>query len=285
MKVVILGGGVAGFTCARQIRIKDSNCQITVIERQKEPYQRYLLYRWLCGKVADEDFFLDWEVVGKNTEIINDEAIKVNLEKKLVYLKSNPACSFDKAVLATGLKAEQFGFRGEKKKGVYYLANSTQLRQLKEEIKINKHILVYISSMFGLEFVTLLARFSDKIINAVCYSTLGFIRDSQGVDLRKYLDNHNIGLYIGVNIEEVFGEGRARATKLSNNKILASDLVLIDSPLMPWRLEVNNSPEDILEKAKGISCGLFACGDVLNVKKTESHFFFLNRLEARKQAI
>lgn len=287
MKILIIGGGIAGYNCAKRIQENSADFQVTVVEKQREPFRKYLLARWLIDKVEDKDFFIDWRNLESKVEFINDKAERINLNRKIVYLKEGHPQDFDKLVLATGLEAEQLEFNGARKKGVCYLANSISIRQVKDEIKRSKHILVYTSSMFGLELVSSLTRFPDKVINLAYNSTLRFIHDSQGLALKEYLSAKKVGLYANANIEEVFGEGRIRAAKLSQNKILASDLLLIDSSLRPSFPEISpeaswhTQPRSLLLKRDIF----FACGDVINTSAERSSFFFLNRLQAQRQAL
>ena len=119
--------------------------------------------------------------------------------------------------------------------------------------------------------------------------TLSFIYDKEGLSLREYLSLKNIGLYAHTKIEEVLGEGRIKAARLSSNKILASDILLIDSFLKPSLIEI--APFSSAEKEGGLKDILpgyrkvfFVCGDVNSVKERGINFFFLNRLRAQRDA-
>ncbi|MCD6134234.1 MAG: FAD-dependent oxidoreductase [Candidatus Omnitrophica bacterium] len=291
MKIGIIGGGIAGFSCARKLKEKISNCQITVIDKRREPFKKYLLSRWLINKAKDSDFFINWQSINSGVEFISSRVEKINLDRRSVYLKEGGVQVFDKIVLATGLEAERLDFKGARKKGVYYLANYLAVRELKETIRRARHILVYTSSisMFGLELVSFLTRLEGKIINLVYNQTLSFIYDKESLSLREYLSLKNIGLYAHTKIEEVLGEGRIKAARLSSNKILASDILLIDSFLKPSLIEI--APFSSAEKEGGLKDILpgyrkvfFVCGDVNSVKERGINFFFLNRLRAQRDA-
>ena len=59
MKIIIIGGGIAGTTAAEEIRKQDSATQITIIDRENYPcYSRVLLMPYVNDKVEREKMIL-----------------------------------------------------------------------------------------------------------------------------------------------------------------------------------------------------------------------------------
>ena len=59
MKYLIIGGGVAGTTCAEELRKRDSQAEITILSEEHHPlYSRVLLPHYIKGKIPRERVFL-----------------------------------------------------------------------------------------------------------------------------------------------------------------------------------------------------------------------------------
>jgi len=291
MKVVIIGGGVSGFSCLEHISRDREGINVALIEKEPFPFRKHLLLDWLAGKVSDTEFFISFEELRRTFSgigIINDKAVRVNFDKKKVFLKKEDPLSFDKLVLACGLKPEKLNMPGQYKEGVYYLGGLKPLG-LKENIRMFNHIIVYGETLMSVGLALCLRIIYGKEIKAVIPNFNSFppgYKDKiAGIFREKGID-----FLPGENISEALGESRVRAVKISSGKFLACDLLFLDTLLYPDADILKDVPSLVSNSAVKVDDTLrlssdfcFSCGDMINSDVYFQRGFAGNRDLASRQ--
>ena len=108
MKVVIIGGGACGASCATRLRRLDESCEITILERTNEVSIANCGLPYYCSDVISERE----KILVSNPERfknmfnidvrLNCEVIEINRAEKYVLTKSEEKFYYDKLVLAQG---------------------------------------------------------------------------------------------------------------------------------------------------------------------------------------
>ena len=121
MKVVIIGGGAAGASCAARLRRLDEKAQITIIEKTSEvSIANCGLPYYISGVinerekilVSDPQKFRSWF----NIEVeLNTEIAEINRDEKFVLTTDNRKFEYDYLVLATGAGPRELGLPEEKR--------------------------------------------------------------------------------------------------------------------------------------------------------------------------
>ncbi|TMD26154.1 MAG: NAD(P)/FAD-dependent oxidoreductase [Chloroflexi bacterium] len=105
-RFVILGNGIAGQTCAEDLRKADSEASITIIAAEKHPlYNRVALPRYLRGQVRREKVFMRTAEQSAQQSIdIHFEtwATEVDLGDKVVHTNRGQRFEYDAILIATG---------------------------------------------------------------------------------------------------------------------------------------------------------------------------------------
>jgi len=105
-RFVILGNGIAGQTCAEDLRKADSEASITIIAAEKHPlYNRVALPRYLRGQVRREKVFMRTAEQSAQQSIdIHFEtwATEVDLRDKVVHTNRGQRFEYDAILIATG---------------------------------------------------------------------------------------------------------------------------------------------------------------------------------------
>lgn len=108
MKVVIVGGGAAGASCAARLRRLDERAEIIILEKTDEisiancglPYYiSNVIDSRAQMLVSNPDKFRTWFNIDVR---LNSEVVSIDRAKKLVTLKNNETINYDKLVLALG---------------------------------------------------------------------------------------------------------------------------------------------------------------------------------------
>jgi 3-phenylpropionate/trans-cinnamate dioxygenase ferredoxin reductase subunit len=105
-RYVVLGNGIAGQTCAEELRKADSEASIVMIAAERHPlYNRVALPRYLRGQVRREKVFMRTaeDYTNKGLEIhFETWATEVNFQDKVVRTNRDQEFKYDAILIATG---------------------------------------------------------------------------------------------------------------------------------------------------------------------------------------
>ncbi len=105
-RYVILGNGIAGQTCAEELRALDPDCQITMVAAEPHPlYNRVALPRYLRGQLRREKVFMRSveDYAARGIEILFETlATSVDPERKVVSTNKGQELPYDALLVATG---------------------------------------------------------------------------------------------------------------------------------------------------------------------------------------
>ncbi|MBV6824220.1 FAD-dependent oxidoreductase [Pseudomonas sp. PD9R] len=104
-KVVIIGGGFAGATFARSLRILDKSIEITLIEPNKIYHTCILGAEYLIGRRSANSLTFSYKTLTSNYQInvVHDYATLIDHESKRVFTKEAGAFSYDRCIVASGI--------------------------------------------------------------------------------------------------------------------------------------------------------------------------------------
>src|SRR6266545_588811 len=105
-RYVILGNGIAGQTCAEDLRKADENATVTIVAAERHPlYNRVALPRYLRGQVRREKVFMRTaeQSASQNIDIhFETWATDVDLQEKVVHTNRGQDLKYDAILIATG---------------------------------------------------------------------------------------------------------------------------------------------------------------------------------------
>ena len=133
MNIIIIGNGITGITCARNIRKINSDATITVIsEESKHFYSRTALMYMYMGHMKYENTkpYEDWFWSKNRINLIQATVNHLDTVNKSLKLDDSRILNYDKLVLATGSIPNNFGFPGEDLNGVQELYNIQDLEKM-----------------------------------------------------------------------------------------------------------------------------------------------------------
>src|SRR5437868_15212338 len=105
-RYVVIGNGIAGQTCAEELRKLDAESSIVIIAAERHPlYNRVALPRYLRGQVRREKVFMrtveDYQ--RQNIEIhFETWATEVDPRSKAVHTNRGQSFDYDALLIATG---------------------------------------------------------------------------------------------------------------------------------------------------------------------------------------
>ena len=156
--IVIIGNGIAGITCARNIR-KQGNDNITVISSETEHfYSRTALMYIFMGHMKYEHTkpYEDWFWEKNRIKLLKDHVTSIDINSKKLSVQNAAAISYDKLVIATGSVSNKPNFPGMELKGVQSLYGIPDLELMNENSKGIQSAVIIGGGLIGIEMAEML---------------------------------------------------------------------------------------------------------------------------------
>jgi sulfide dehydrogenase [flavocytochrome c] flavoprotein chain len=104
-KVVIVGGGTAGATAAKYIKMADSSVDVTIIEPNQEYITCYLSNEVLGGDRAFDTLKVGYEgLKAHGINVVHEMATGIDAEKKVVKTAGGTEFGYDRCIVAPGIE-------------------------------------------------------------------------------------------------------------------------------------------------------------------------------------
>jgi NADPH-dependent 2,4-dienoyl-CoA reductase/sulfur reductase-like enzyme len=214
-KVVIIGNGIAGVTCARHLRKQDSAVQITIISGESEHfYSRTALMYIYMGQMKYENTkpYEDHFWKKNRIELVWDWVESVDFDGKIISSKKNGAITYTELVLATGSRPISGIWPGEELEGVQGLYSLQDLELMMQQTKdIDKAVIVG-GGLIGIEMAEML--YSRNIQVTILVREKHFwnnvlpVEEAQLID--RHIISHGIDLRLSTELREIVSDGTGR---------------------------------------------------------------------------
>ena len=277
MKVIIIGGGACGASCATRLRRLDENCEITILERTNEVSIANCGLPYYCSDViSDRD-----KILVSNPERfknmfnidvkLNCEVVEINRDEKYVLTQNNEKFYYDKLVLAQGANPIRPNLEGIDNKNIFTvrtLADADKIKEYVAKNDINSAVVVG-GGFIGVEMVenlahlgidTKLVELSDQILAPVDYEVACFAQNEMRAN--------GVELILSDGVKS-FSENEV---ELTSGRKITSDIVILSIGVRP---ETTLAQKAGLEVNRGIKVNgsmqtsdpdIFAGGDSVEVK-------------------
>jgi len=112
-RVVVVGGGYAGATCAKYIRKYNSGIDVTLIEKDKDFYSCPLSNEVLGGERSLDSLKFGYDgLKGHGVSVVHDKGIEIDPAKKTVKTQDGKSLGFDYLVVAPGISMKWGAIEG-----------------------------------------------------------------------------------------------------------------------------------------------------------------------------
>lgn len=272
MKIVVLGGGFSGFTFIKGLRKFNAEAEIILIDKKQVPYDKAFLSEALTHPDTESFVLFNKDFVrNNNLSIIVDEVEKVSFSRKKVYFKKEKTISYDKIIIASGLRDIAAAIPGVNKEGVYSLWESG-IYEIKTALQLYENIVVSVRSAEGINIVADIAKSYTKKIRVYVPEEQTELVHAALMNLRA-VDNPTLEICVGDPVQEAVGDSALKALKLSSGKFIAADVFIYEEKLeaslafLDEEYFVSGKPDK--EKLFGIK-DVFFCGNVINDDEWET---------------
>ncbi len=263
-RMVILGGGAAGFAAAEMLRREGFGGSVTMISADDSaPYDRPNLSKdYLAGTAPEEwiplrppEFYAEADI----ELALGTTATAIEVAARQVKLADGRAVPFDKLLIATGAEPIRLSVPGAELPHVRTLRSLTDSRAIIERAKTARRAVVIGASFIGLETAAAL-RQRDLDVHVVAPEQRPMERvlgPALGDFVRALHEQHGVVFHLGHTAKAI----DAQRVTLDDNSALDADLVIVGIGVRP-RLELAERAGLAIERLETSAPGIFAAGDV-----------------------
>ena len=301
-KIVIIGNGVSGITCARNIR-KNCDDEITVISGETEHFfsRTALMYIYMGHMKFEhtkpyEDFF--W---AKNQITLLKEYISsVDTQKKTLLTRDNKAISFDILIIASGSITKKFNWPGQDLKGAMSLYSYQDLQEIEERTKNIKNAVIVGGGLIGIELAEMLHSRGIEVTMLVIekYYWNSILPQTDAELVGDHIEKHGIKVLYETGLKEIIGDsnGNVHAVITTKGETIQCPVIGITTGVTP---NVNFLVNSGIETDKGILINnyfetnivdVYAIGDCaqftepVNGRKTIEQVWYTGRMHGETLA-
>jgi NADPH-dependent 2,4-dienoyl-CoA reductase/sulfur reductase-like enzyme len=270
-KIVIVGGGAAGFAAAEMLRRQEFRGSIVMLSNDAaSPVDRPNLSKdYLAGRAPE-----DWLPLGPGSFYaeagidlrLNAEVVSINTKARNVVIAGGGEIPFDRLLLATGAEPVRLPIPGADQPHVRTLRSLADCQAIIESLNGARRAIVIGASFIGLEAAAALrARDIEVHVVAPEQRPMERVLGSDMGDLVRALhEEHGVIFHLGDTV--VVNDGK-RAT-LKSGGVLEADVVVVGVGVRP-RLGLAEQAGLSLERGVTVNAyletsvaGIYAAGDI-----------------------
>ena len=239
VRVVIVGGGIAGVSAAEALRKAAPAARITLLSKESEPpYYRLNLTRYLAGEVTRAELPLHapgWYAEQRIELRSGAEAARLDLEGHAVVLRGDERLSFEKLILTSGAHPFVPPIPGAQREGVLSLRTAADADRILDAARAGARCVCIGGGLLGLETAGGLAR---RGADVTVLESFGHLMPSQldpraGALLARHLAKIGVKLRAAVHAKELVGDERVAGVALEEGGTVPADLVVLATGVRP----------------------------------------------------
>lgn len=270
-KVLVIGGGAAGFTAALSARKFNRKAGVTLIAKEKEFYSRCSLPFVISGEIENfERVFHDIIEMCENVGIncVVDEVTKISPQEKKVKAKQREF-SYSSLIIATGSEPCIPPIEGVKREGVFTLKSLEDGGRILDYVGKVKKAVVIGGGAIGVEIASALWNLDLEVTIVEllpCLLPTCFSPDSSE-KIKERLKKEKIKVVTKSSVEKILGKKKVSGV-LVEGKEIPCQMVVIGAGVKPnvklaQEVGMNIEKEGIKvnERMETSLPGIFAAGD------------------------
>lgn len=282
MKIVIIGNGVAGITCALTARQREQGAQITVVSGETDYFfsRTALMYAYMDimpRRNLEPYERSSYKKMG--IELVKDWVVDLDAGARRVTLESGASLDYDRLVLAVGASPNMFPWEGadQIKDGKVHFVSMQDLDACERLTPSTKQAVVIGGGLIGIELVECLLHHGVKtsfLIREPYYWPVALGKE-EATFVAAHMSAHGVDMRLREEMTrvEVDAQGRVSKVHTSLGNELPCQLLGIAAGVRP-NLTRFQGFKDKPELGRGIIVdetletslpGVFACGDCAEI--------------------
>ncbi|NQW61417.1 MAG: NAD(P)/FAD-dependent oxidoreductase [Deltaproteobacteria bacterium] len=290
MKIVIVGNGVAGVTCAMTARQRDPHAEITIVGGETDYFfsRTALMYSFMDRMTRrDLEPYERKAYAEQRIALLRDWVIDHHADAKTVHLSSGTTLHYDKLVLALGATPNRFGWEGinDVKDGLVHFVSMQDLDACERLTPTTREAIVVGGGLIGIELVESLLHHGVKVtflIREPYYWPLALGRE-EGDIVTEQLRAHGVQVRYMEEMKriEVDAAGRVSGVLTNKGETIPCQMLGICVGVRPSidRLKAFTDPPQLSrgvvvdETLQSSLPDVFACGDCAEIQPIEGRSY------------
>ncbi len=279
MRVIILGNGITGITCARTLR-KHSNWDITVISLEtKYFWSRTALMYVFMGDMRFEDTkpYEDGFWKKNRINLVQENIQGIDFQNSELISDSGKRFTYDKLLIATGAKPNKFGWEGQDLPGVTGMYSYQDLEKIEELSVDTKNACIVGGGLIGVELAEMLKTRGINVTMLVRED--GYWRNVlPAIDaelVSNHISAHGIDLIFNEELDRILPDENGRVVKVisKNGREINCEFVGITAGVSP---NISFLKDSSLKSNRGVlvneflqtnEANVYAAGDCAEFEK------------------
>jgi len=272
---LIVGGGLAGGSCAAELRKKGAEGSILLAGREPEPpYERPPLSKeYLRGEAERADAYVnppEWYEENGIELLSGRNVMALDPVAKTAKIQGGEEVSFGQALIATGALVNILRLEGAENEGIHYLRAYGNADAIRADAEAAEHVALIGGSYIATEVAASLTARGTKctlvaIEDVALSRTFG---EDAGRWFQGQLESHGVSFHGGEELEAFEGDGRVRAIVTKSGLTVECDAVIVGAGVRPDTMLADRA--GIETGDGGIVCdrklrtsaeGIYAAGD------------------------
>ncbi|MEB2779795.1 FAD/NAD(P)-binding oxidoreductase [Algoriphagus sp. C2-6-M1] len=267
--VVIIGNGIAGVTCARQLRKLDESVRISLISGEsKYFFSRTALMYVFMGHMEFEHTqpYENWFWDKNSIELKEGWVKSIDFKTKNLLFQSGENINYDELVIATGSKPNKFGWPGEDLQGVQGLYSKQDLELMEDNTQNVQRAVIVGGGLIGIEMAEMLAYKEIPVTFLVRESGFwdNILPKEESELVGRHMREHHIELRLNEELGEIISDSNARvkAVRTKSGEEIQCQFVGLTAGVSP-NIDFLRSTE--LEVNRGVKVDLSFQTNISNV--------------------
>jgi nitrite reductase (NADH) large subunit len=278
--IVIVGGGIAGFSAAEAARRVAFGARIVIVSREIQlPYYRLNLTRFLAGEIEEkvlnikpESWFREHRIEIKT----GADVVAIDATGHSVSLSDGSRLPYSKLILATGSHPYVPPIPGIEREGATVLRTVEDALRIRETIRPGLRCAILGGGILGLETAGALAAQGAKasVIEGAPYLMPRQLNERAGRLLETIIAKKNIEVVHANGIDAFEGKKKIEAVRYDGNKTLPTDLVIVCTGVRPNSSLARQANLDVRQgvlvdgQLRTSQSDIYAAGDVAEFQGT-----------------
>ncbi|PSJ52159.1 FAD-dependent oxidoreductase [Pseudaminobacter soli (ex Li et al. 2025)] len=270
-RIVIVGGGAAGFAAAEMLRRRGFAGQLTMLSADEDaPYDRPNLSKdYLAGEAEDSWIPLRSAKFYARNNIdlkLSTSVDRIDRDASVVVTSSGEAIPFDRLLLATGAEPIRLPLPGTEQPNVFVLRSLADSRAIIAAAEQFKSAAIIGASFIGLEVAAALRTrgLEVHVVAPEAYPLEKVLGKEFGAFIRSVHEEHGVRFHLGTTPSRIDD----RTVQLSDGKSIGADFVVMGVGVKPRIAQASKAG---IATDKGILVdefletsvpGIFAAGDI-----------------------
>jgi 3-phenylpropionate/trans-cinnamate dioxygenase ferredoxin reductase subunit len=275
---LIIGGGVAGYSCARTLREGGAEGTIALVTRDPDPpYDRTAVSKgYLRGSTAREGTLLaspDWWDENAVELLTRTSALGLDLDARTVKLSNKTTVGFGQLLLATGANIRRLRVDGSDLEGIHYVRALGNADTIRRDVEDAERVLIVGGSWIATEVAASLTELGKRcaLVMQESVTLERAVGPQAGRFFQDVLEQHGVEVHGNDEVERFEGEdGRVTAVVTKRGTRVEADAVVVGAGVMPDVMLAQRAGLDIGERGgvrtdaglRTSAAGIFAAGDM-----------------------